>query len=129
MKMLQPLTSKPTGKASRRSHSGDERARLYQGRRWRKLRAYVLNHEPLCRSCAARGYVTEAVLVDHIRGHAGNWRELFFEPTNLQPLCRECHDAKTQRELAAKTRGVPFIPEPKANANRMECITRHRPHR
>ena len=129
MKMLRPLTAKPPKQGPQRSHGGDERARLYQGRRWRRLRAYILNHEPLCRLCADRGYVTEAVLVDHKAGHSGNWRERFYDPTNLQPLCADCHATKTQQEQAAKTRGGIQDFEVKTPANHHPPTTRRRNHR
>ena len=127
--MLQPLTSKPRGKTPSRSHGGDERARLYQGRRWRRLRAYILTHEPLCRLCADRGYVTEAVLVDHVRGHGPDWREHFFTPSNLQPLCSECHAVKTQQEQRAKTRGGIEGFEVKTPANHQPPTTRQQTQR
>lgn len=106
MKMLRPRTAKEPQPGTR-THGGDERHKLYTGSRWRRLRAQVLAREPLCRSCAARGFVQVAGVVDHIAGHAGNWRQRFFDPNNLQPLCRACHDEKTKAELAQKARGVP----------------------
>ena len=105
MKMLRPLTSRPPKQGPVRSHGGDERHKLYTGRRWRKLRAQILRQQPLCRECLRLGFIQEASVVDHIRGHGAGWQEHFFTPSNLQPLCTDCHKAKTAREQAAKTRG------------------------
>lgn len=73
---------------------GDGRAtgnKFYSTAAWRRTRAWVLNHEPLCRLCGA-----VADMVDHIAPlHEGG------DPTdleNLQPLCNPCHAAKRGRE-------------------------------
>lgn len=58
---------------------------------WRRLRAWVLLREPLCRTC---GDVAREV--DHIRPLAQGGARL--DVRNVQPLCRECHAAKTARE-------------------------------
>ena len=66
------------------------------GAAWRKLRLVILNAEPLCRHCLARGVPVPAVEVDHIvplRDGGDNARE------NLQPLCAKHHDIKTMRDL------------------------------
>jgi len=64
--------------------------KLYGSTRWRKLRALVLNEEPLCRLCERQGKTTAADTVDHIKEHKGNVA-LFYDRDNLQPLCRPCH--------------------------------------
>lgn len=63
---------------------------LYGSTRWRKLRALVLNEEPLCRLCERQGKTTAADTVDHIKEHKGDVA-LFYDRDNLQPLCRPCH--------------------------------------
>lgn len=60
---------------------------------WRKLRASILDGEPLCRICAAAGRITGASHVDHVDGDDSN-----NNPDNLQPLCAPCHSSKTARE-------------------------------
>jgi len=62
------------------------------GWQWELLRARVLAAEPLCRHCLAKGIVTEARHVDHIRPRAAGGTD---ELINLQPLCRPCHEAKS----------------------------------
>ena len=59
---------------------------------WQKLRAQVLEGEPLCRHCAARGLTVPATDVDHMNGADDNRLE------SLQPLCHECHSIKTAYE-------------------------------
>jgi 5-methylcytosine-specific restriction protein A len=67
---------------------------------WRGWRLAILQREPLCRHCRAKGLVVPATEVDHIRpkqdGGAESWE-------NLQPLCKACHARKTLGE----TRGRP----------------------
>jgi 5-methylcytosine-specific restriction endonuclease McrA len=62
-------------------------------RRWRNLRAMILNGEPLCRRCwNLRNDITPATEVHHelpIRTHP----EHRLDPAILVPLCRECHRA------------------------------------
>jgi 5-methylcytosine-specific restriction protein A len=64
------------------------------GSRWRKAREGFLKHNPLCKSCEARGKITAATVVDHIKPHKGD-KVLFWERANWQPLCKQCHDRKT----------------------------------
>lgn len=65
--------------------------KFYSTAAWRRIRLWVLNHEPLCRTCKA-----PASMVDHISPiHEGG------EATavdNLQPLCTACHAAKRGTE-------------------------------
>lgn len=61
-------------------------------RRWRTIRAGILNAEPICRVCHLR----LAVEVDHIRPIALGGSET--DEDNLQPICDPCHRAKTQAE-------------------------------
>lgn len=66
------------------------------GSRWRKLRRTILQAEPLCRMCMAKGRVTAATEVDHIKAlHQGG---LEFDAGNLQPLCSPCHASKSASE-------------------------------
>lgn len=97
MKMIRPKTNKtPIGDS--RSRDGEQRHKLYTGRRWRKLRALVLQDEPLCRHCKSDGKLTPATVVDHIAGHGRGWEEKFFDINGLQALCHDCHTEKTAKE-------------------------------
>lgn len=64
---------------------------------WRRMRAAVLQREPLCRECRKHGETTPATDVDHIDGNTFN-----NAMSNLQPLCKPCHTRKTVREQQGK---------------------------
>lgn len=57
---------------------------------WQKLRATVLEGEPLCRHCAARGLTVPSTDADHIDGDPSN-----NALENLAGLCHSCHSTKT----------------------------------
>ena len=67
------------------------------GAAWRRLRAAVLEREPLCRDCYKRGRITTATDVDHHDNDASNNDE-----DNLVPLCHECHSRKTQADMGKR---------------------------
>lgn len=62
-----------------------------------RMRARVLEEEPICRPCDAQGLVTASVTADHIvplaEGGTG-------DRGNMQGICAACHRAKTAREAA-----------------------------
>lgn len=66
---------------------------------WRKLRASVLESEPLCRMCFAMGEIKTATDVDHKDNNPAN-----NDPDNLQSLCHSCHSRKTQRDQGFNVR-------------------------
>ncbi len=72
---------------------------FYNSPEWRKVRAYVLAQEPLCRECKAAGRVTSATEVDHVRAVKDGGAP--FDPDNLQPLCLSCDSRKTLEESRA----------------------------
>ena len=75
--------------------------RLLNSRRWKELRQWKLQHNPLCEMCEAEGKVVAAIDIHHIRPVAGNLREmerLCFDPCNLQSLCIDHHIEVHQRE-------------------------------
>jgi len=57
-------------------------------RRWRKLRDWVLRHEPLCRECWKAGRVTAATEVHHIIAKSQGGTD---DADNLEPTCKPCH--------------------------------------
>ena len=63
------------------------------GAAWRRLRAAVLEAQPLC-ACGCGGLSTD---VDHHDNDASNNDE-----DNLVPLCHECHSRKTQQDLGKR---------------------------
>lgn len=75
----------------------------YNSRRWRALRKAVLAKEPLCRDCMGHGVVTAAEVADHIVPLVDGGSDAL---DNLQSLCLSCHNAKTQREIVARSRSA-----------------------
>lgn len=72
------------------------------GSRWKRIREQVLTDEPLCRSCATKGFVTLAHEVDHIVPLWEGGKEYDF--ANLQPLCCDCHIIKTSEEATRRSK-------------------------
>jgi 5-methylcytosine-specific restriction protein A len=80
-----------------RSAEAKEYRGWYKLARWKRLRAWRLLHEPLCRLCAAISKVTAATVVDHVKPHKGD-AGLFWDPNNTQSLCADCHDRHKQSQ-------------------------------
>jgi 5-methylcytosine-specific restriction protein A len=72
---------------------GNAHARGYDAR-WRRLRDWFIQQNPLCVICERLGKTMQAECVDHIKAHKGN-EELRLDPENLQSLCWSCHSKKT----------------------------------
>jgi 5-methylcytosine-specific restriction endonuclease McrA len=83
-------------------HARESRHARGYGAAWEKVRAAVLRDEPLCRPCRARGRVTAATAVDHIRPRARGGTD---DRENLQPICAACHEAKTLEDRGYAPRG------------------------
>jgi len=66
-----------------------------RGRKLQQLRAQLFRAEPLCRLCAAAGYVVPATIRDHIVPIAEGGTD---DLDNIAPLCRACSDRKTADE-------------------------------
>jgi 5-methylcytosine-specific restriction protein A len=84
-----------------------------RGRKWLAIRARQLRLHPLCGHCMEKGFVSEAVEVDHIvplfKGGTDAW-------ANLQSLCAQCHADKTredlgQRVIGCDASGIPIDPK------------------
>jgi 5-methylcytosine-specific restriction enzyme A len=79
---------------------------------WRKLRLAKLAIEPLCQPCKARGHLTSANTVDHIKPIADGGAA--FPPLDqLMSMCARCHNEKTAandrthtKPFARKVKGV-----------------------
>lgn len=70
--------------------------RLLNTKRWKELRVWKLQHNPLCEICKAEGYVRAAVDVHHIKPVESartlmEMEQLCFDANNLQALCIPCH--------------------------------------
>lgn len=82
--------------------------RLLNTKRWKELRAWKLQQNPLCEMCQAEGYVRAAVDVHHIRpvesAHSvSEMEQLCYDPGNLMALCIPCH-VKVHKEMGKGTK-------------------------
>ena len=63
--------------------------RIYDTRRWKRIRAQQLRREPLCRMCLDVQRAVPAVDVDHIKPIADGGEPFAFD--NLRSLCHSHH--------------------------------------
>lgn len=75
-----------------------KRGRAAVAQRLRRLRA-----EPLCRDCAAWGFVREATVPDHIVPLTQGGSD---EDSNIRCLCADCHQDRTAEQFGLR-RTVP----------------------
>jgi 5-methylcytosine-specific restriction protein A len=81
---------------------------LLNSKRWKQLRQWKLQQNPLCELCEAEGFVRSAIDVHHKTpvesAHTPQEMEqLCFNPSNLQALCISCH-SKVHREARSHTK-------------------------
>ena len=82
--------------------------RLLNSKRWKQLRMWKLQQNPLCELCQAEGFVRSAIDVHHkipveSARTLQEMEQLCFNPLNLQALCISCH-AKIHREAKSHTK-------------------------
>ena len=118
-----PKQARPTGR------DADPRRTIpLNSAAWQKLRARVLEAEPLCRDCFRRGLITPATDVDHISGDPSD-----NSLDNLQGLCHECHSIKTMCERHGRplpgsdVDGLPLDPRHPWNLEKSREADRARP--
>ena len=70
---------------------------MYKTKVWKEGRLVHLAQHPLCASCASRGIVRAATVVNHRVAHRGQWT-LFKDSDNWQSLCKSCHDSEAQSQ-------------------------------
>ena len=91
----------------------EEKARIYNSREWRELRAAKLRStRGLCERCLAQGYYVPATLVHHVvpietARTKDELRRLALDCGlgGLMALCTACHGA-VHRELGSSTRAM-----------------------
>ena len=81
---------------------------LLNSKRWKQLRQWKLEQNPLCELCEREGKVVSAIDVHHkvpveSACTPDEMERLAFDPNNLQALCISCH-AKVHREARSHTR-------------------------
>lgn len=76
----------------------EERRKIYQTKRWGRLRAIKIANDPLCELCAQKepSIIRPAEDVHHIVSFMTTAdpikrKALAFDYDNLQSLCKECH--------------------------------------
>jgi 5-methylcytosine-specific restriction protein A len=87
-----------------------EYQRLLNSKRWKELRAWKLQQNPLCELCQAEGYVTSAIDIHHKTPVESartpqEMEALCFNPSNLQSLCIPCHQ-RVHREARSHTKAA-----------------------
>ena len=85
-----------------------EYQRLLNSAKWRELRAWKLQQNPLCELCQAEGFIRSAVDIHHIVPvESAKPREemarMCFDPSNLQALCIPCH-IRVHKEMGKGTK-------------------------
>ena len=70
--------------------------KLLNSKRWKQLRVWKLQQDPLCEICRANGRIVSAIDVHHIEPcedsrSLAEMEEKCFRVSNLQALCIPCH--------------------------------------
>jgi 5-methylcytosine-specific restriction protein A len=81
---------------------------LLNSKRWKQLREWKLQQNPLCELCEAEGFVRSAIDVHHKTPVESartpqEMEQLCFNPSNLQALCISCH-SKVHRDARSHTK-------------------------
>ena len=69
-----------------------ERKEIYGTTRWRRLRDYKLDVNPLCEECERNGLTVAADLVHHVKP-ISEGGDPFPEIDGLESLCTPCHSS------------------------------------
>ena len=96
-----PWIPKKTKKSFFASRTIDKDAlSFYASKKWRSLRNYYFQMNPLCELCLANDYITEGKEVDHRIAIQDNGNMTSIN--NLQTLCVGCHSSKSSKEMHAR---------------------------
>lgn len=89
-----------------RQEGGSQFSRLYKTYKWQQIRRRQLDKEPLCWRCKEKGFITEATVCNHTRGHPKGETERMFWEGPFDSQCAECHSGDQQRqELGSGPKG------------------------
>lgn len=92
-----PTITKPKRKyRNDRRLNAENRIKVYNSTRWRRLRELKLTNDPLCEKCLEEGRVTPAEDVHHKISFMSvidpvQRKFLAYDYENLQSLCKVCH--------------------------------------
>jgi len=81
-----------------------DNASFYNSKRWRSLRNYYIQKNPICEQCNREGIIKGAQCVDHIKPITMGGSPV--DSKNLQSLCNSCHAKKSGREASEKRNNV-----------------------
>lgn len=82
------------------------RQKAYRNKHWRKLRDTYLKEHPICADCLAKGIVTPATSVHHVKSPFKKGEinyNLLLDYNNLMSLCDECHGIRHAEEQGHKS--------------------------
>lgn len=74
-----------------------ERQAIYNTKRWKELRSWMVQEYPLCQDCLKKGIITPTQEIHHIKSPfvSGLTEEekinRAYDVENLVALCRDCH--------------------------------------
>lgn len=91
-----PTINKQQKKRKNESSLDEERKKIYQSERWRRLRAIKFAANPLCEICQKKGIATPTEDIHHIISFVGvddtdRRYRLAYDYDNLMSLCKKCH--------------------------------------
>ncbi len=81
-----------------------DNASFYNSKRWRALRNFFIQKNPLCAECQKNKIITSAQVVDHIKPIRLGGSPV--DQKNLQSLCSSHHNAKSAREGHEKRKNI-----------------------
>lgn len=94
MPWIQKQERKKTSSQRKETDMRKLRQAAYSRTDWRKMRETYLKTHPICEDCLAKGKVTPATDVHHLKspfkGGEVNY-SLLLDYDNLMSLCKECH--------------------------------------
>src|SRR5512143_4379613 len=70
-------------------------ARVYDTKKWQRLRRHKLQQNPLCEICLKAGKLEVATVVDHIVG-VNKGGQAYPALDGLMSCCESCHNRKTR---------------------------------
>ena len=79
---------------------------FYNSKRWRSLRNYFIQKNPLCNICKRKGITEGAQMVDHIKPISKFGMGVATDIKNLQSLCNKCHAKKSGQEGSEFRKGI-----------------------
>ena len=92
-----------------------ERQSIYNTKRWKDLRLWMVQHHPLCEDCLKKGKITPTEEIHHILSPFSKnctqeeKERRAFDEKNLVALCKDCHIKRHhQDELTMKEKLIKY---------------------